>query len=360
MTRILVHGTGGAPTANFIRSLRLAPERFHIVGIDIDKYNLRRSEADRSYLMPRVEDPSYEPLYDELVEREQIDFIHSQIDQELTFLSARRTRLPVFLPSNAAIAICLDKMRSYDVWKAAGVPVPETVLLRDAADLSHAFASLGPTVWIREVTGSGGRNALPTDSVTLAREWIDRHHGWGRFSAARCLTRDTITWMSVWQDGELVVAQSRRRLYWESANRAPAGVTGITGTGVTCSDPRATETAIAAIRAADPRPNGIHSIDMTYDAAGVALVTENNIGRFFTTHLFFAQAGCNMPYIYTCLGLGREVPPLVRRINPLPDGLAWVRGMDVMPVLTTVDEIERPAAELRERLERMCATPVQS
>ena len=358
MTRILVHGTGGAPAANFIRSLQLAGEPFRIVGIDIDKYNLRRSEADRSYLMPRVSDAGYGTLYDELMDLEQIEFIHSQIDQEISFLAARRARLPVFLPSDAAIAICLDKMRSYDTWKAAGVPVPETVLLREAADLSHAFASLGPTVWIREVVGSGGRNALPTDNITLAREWIDRHHGWGRFSAARCLTRDTVTWMSIWQQGTLVVAQSRRRLYWESANRAPAGVTGITGTGVTCSDPRATEAAMAAIRAVDPCPNGIHSIDMTYDAAGLPLVTENNIGRFFTTHLFFAEAGLNMPYIYTCLGLGRDVPPLPRRINPLPDGLAWIRGMDMTPILTTLEEIERPVVELQQRLERAC-TPIQ-
>lgn len=359
MTRVLVHGTGGAPAANFIRSLRLAGEPFTFVGIDTSRHNLQRSEADRNYLMPPVSDSGYEALYFDLIEAEQIAFVHSQIDQEIPFLSAHRARLPVFLPSDEAICTCLDKMRSYRVWMAAGVPVPETVLLSDVGDLKHAFDSFGPTVWIREVVGSAGRNALPTGNPELAREWIDRYHGWGRFSAARCLTRDTVTWMSVWRDGQLVVAQGRRRLYWESANRSPAGVTGITGTGVTCSDPLATEVALAAIHAVEPRPNGIHSIDMTYDQAGRPCVTEDNIGRFFTTHLFFAAAGCNIPYIYTCIGLGRETPPVRQRINPLPDGLAWVRGMDIEPRLTSLETIERSVIELEQRVSRICPRPVQ-
>jgi len=87
-------------------------------------------------------------------------------------------------------------------------------------------------------------------------------------------------------------------------------------------------------------PHGIFGVDLTYDALGVPNPTEINIGRFFTTHYFFTQAGLNLPEIYVNIALDREFPKLSREINPLPDGLVWIRGMDVEPILTTVSELD--------------------
>ena len=136
---------------------------------------------------------------------------------------------------------------------------------------------------------------------------------------------------------------------WELADRSPTGITGVTGVGMTVSDPQIDSVALAAIRAVDARPQGIFSVDMTVDAAGVPNPTEINIGRFFTTSLFFAQAGLNMPYIFTRLALGEEPPPIERKINPLPSGLLWVRGMDREPRLVAPGTLERAAEELSER-----------
>jgi carbamoyl-phosphate synthase large subunit len=80
---------------------------------------------------------------------------------------------------------------------------------------------------------------------------------------------------------------------------------------------------------------------MTYDNSGVPNPTEINIGRFFTTHYFFTKAGVNFPEIYCDLALEGRFPALERKINPLPDGLVWIRGMDVTPVLTTSEELAK-------------------
>jgi len=48
-----------------------------------------------------------------------------------------------------------------------------------------------------------------------------------------------------------------------------------------------------------------------------------------------------MPEIYCNIALDGRFPALERKINPLPDGLIWIRGMDVEPVLTTVDKLEQ-------------------
>lgn len=47
-----------------------------------------------------------------------------------------------------------------------------------------------------------------------------------------------------------------------------------------------------------------------------------------------------MPKIYCDIALDGKFPALQKRINPLEDGLIWIRGMDVEPVLTTRSELE--------------------
>ena len=48
-----------------------------------------------------------------------------------------------------------------------------------------------------------------------------------------------------------------------------------------------------------------------------------------------------MPVIFKDLALYGKKPGLEKKINPLPDGLIWLRGMDTEPVLTTMEEVEK-------------------
>jgi carbamoyl-phosphate synthase large subunit len=188
--------------------------------------------------------------------------------------------------------------------------------------------------------GGAGRGALPTDDFDFARIWIDRFNGWGSFTASELLTERSVTWQSIWHEGELVVAQTRRRRSWNFGNRTLSGVTGVTGVGETCSDSDVDRTALDAIHAVDAQPHGIFSVDMTYDFAGKPNPTEINIGRFFTTIFFFTKAGLNFPQIYCDIALEGRFPKLERKINPLPDGLLWIRGMDVEPVLIKAADLQ--------------------
>ena len=157
----------------------------------------------------------------------------------------------LFMPDRETVEICLDKYRSYDVWQRAGVRVPRTMLLHNAGDLKAAFAQLGPKLWVRAIAGAGGAGSLPTESFDFARFWIEHHDGWGSFTASECLTSKTTTWLSIWYEGALVVAQSRRRWSWNFGNRTLSGVTGITGVAETFADAEADRLAEQAIRAVD-------------------------------------------------------------------------------------------------------------
>jgi hypothetical protein len=345
----MVTGAGGSPAANFIRSLRLSGEQFYIIGVDSDKYCLQRAETDERHLVPACREPDYLDVLNHIIRSSGADFLYSQPDPEIKVLSEQREHVAcrTFLPSKDSVRILQNKFSSFERWQSAGLRVPQTVMINREEDLQDCFRNYGPRIWLREIEGAFGKGALPTSDIRQAKAWLDFHNGWGRFCGAECLEPQSVTWQSIWKDGELVVAQSRRRLYWEFANRAPSGITGLTGTGVTMADAALDHLALKAIAAVDRKPHGIWSVDMTLDRDGIPNPTEINIGRFFTTHLFFSKAGLNMPLIFLKTAYDEPTPKLPVKINPLPAGLAWIRGMDFDPILTTTEKIDQCEAELQ-------------
>lgn len=345
MARIQVGGAGGAPSNNFIRSLRASGRGDYLIGTSTVPSDLFLADVEERHVVPRATSPGYPEAILGLLQKTRPDLLHVQNDFEVRAISRLRDEVRglgvrLFLPARETVEICVDKYRSYEAWKRAGIKVPETLLLRGPEDLELAFEKLGPTLWIRAVEGAAGSGALPADSPDFARMWIERFDGWGTFTAAECLTARSVTWLSIWHEGRLVVAQTRRRRGWSFGSRTLSGVTGITGVGETCSDATVDRVAQGSILAVDDEPHGIFGVDMTYDAEGDPLPTEINIGRFFTTHHFFTEAGLNMPKVYRDIALEGTFPDLERPINPLPDGLVWIRGMDVAPVLTTAEKLE--------------------
>ena len=345
MARIYVGGAGGAPSNNFIKSLRVSGRGDYIIGATSSPSDLFLADADERYVVPHATAPNYADKVTALLARVRPDFLHVQNDYEVRAISRIRDRIAatgtkLYMPAPETVENCVDKEKSYVIWKKAGIPVPETMLLNSPEDLKSAFDRLGSKIWIRATEGGGGRGALPTDNYEFARIWIERFNGWGSFTAAELLSERTVTWQSIWFEGELVVAQTRMRRSWNFGNRTLSGVTGITGVGETASFPEVDRISQDAILAVDKRPHGIFSVDMTYDFSGKPKPTEINISRFFTTHYFFTRAGLNFPKILCDIALDNNFPVLEKKINPLPNGLIWIRGMDVEPVLTTAQELE--------------------
>ena len=359
MKRILVTGAGGSPSANFIRSLRAADEEYCIIGTDADKYYLQRAEVDRRYLAPLANDPKYIDFLNYIIEKEEVEFVHAQNDVEVSFLSENREKIKAktFFPAKETVKILQDKFESFKLWEKAGIKVPKTQLITQDTDLGVLLDEMGGSMWLRAISGAGGRGSLPVYDVKSAKNWLDfqeKNGSWnGNFTASELLEPETVTWMSLWKDGELVVAQGRKRLYWELAKISPSGVTGATGTGLTYSSEELDDIARRAVLAVDDKPDGLFGVDMAYDKNGVPNPTEINIGRFFTTHEFFTQAGLNMPEMFVKLGYNESVPVLEKNTNPLPDGLVWIRGMDFLPVLSDINTVDAAVAERDSILEKL-------
>ena len=93
MKRILITGAGGSPSTNFVRSLRQSPEKFYLIGVDCDKYNIQRAETDKKHLIPPKDDEYYLEILNNIIKETKTDFLHAQNSAELEVLSENREKL---------------------------------------------------------------------------------------------------------------------------------------------------------------------------------------------------------------------------------------------------------------------------
>lgn len=340
--KIIIGGAGGTPSEGVIRSLLLCDKGDEIIGMGSEPTDLVLSKASKKYLVPYANESEYESRLFSILKNEKPDLLHVQNDLEVFHVSLLREKIhalgiKTFMPDHDVIDTCVYKHKTYLKCVDAGVKVPRNIIIYNEEDLKAAFKELkdeNGSIWLRSIDiGGGGKFALPTNNYDLAKCWIDKYKGWSEFSAAEMLTSKTVTWMSIWHEGKLVVAQTRIRKGWTHGNRSVSGVTGVTKVGETFSDKKVDDIAIKTIYAVSNKPHGIFCVDMTYDKLGIPNPTEINISRFFTTVLFFTKAGINFPKIFKDIALYDEFPKLTKTINPLPDGLVWLRGMDTEPRL---------------------------
>jgi biotin carboxylase len=338
MRRILVTGAGGAPAANFVHSLRLAPEPFHVVGTDTSTYHLELAPVDARYLLPRADDPGYLDELNAVVEAEGAEVVHPQPEQEVLLLAREheRVRAATFLPSAEAVAICQDKATFAGRMEGAGLPTPRFARPKDEESLREATASIlegREQAWVRAVRGAGARASLPVSSPDQAVAWVrywDERRGLGfaDFMVSEFLPGREFAFQSVWQDGRLVTSAARERLEYVFGHLMPSGQSSSPSVARTVHREDVNELASLAVAAVDPEATGVFCVDLKEDEGGRPLVTEINAGRFFTTSNFLAEAGANMPYSYVRLALGESLNGLPR-FDAVDADLYWVRMIDM-------------------------------
>ena len=277
MNKILIGGAGGAPSEGVIRSLLFSDKHEEIIGMGSVPSDLIMSQASRKYVVPYANEPAYEEKLLKILELEHPTLIHFQNDFEIYYASKIRndiqaTGTKIFMPDHSVIDTCVSKWKSWIAFKDAGITVPENIFINNEDDLKRAFKELGNEegkIWLRaESMGGGGMGSIPTNDYEMAKAWINRYDGWGCFIAAQMLTSNTFTWLSIWFEGELVVAQTRKRSGWIHGNRSASGVTGVTKVGTTCSDELVTEVAKKTVYAVDKKPLS-RQIAKNYAEAGV-------------------------------------------------------------------------------------------
>ena len=338
MKRVIVTGAGGSKALNFVKSLRMAPEKLYIVGTDSSKYHIELSNCDEKYLIPPYHSEGYIHALNRVIEAEDIGMVCPCPTVEVETISARRDRVNarLFLPRHDTITLCNDKYGLSRRLEAQGIPVPESYMIDSVEDLEEHLPRLlqkhSSHAWLRAIRGSGSKAALPIRDVEIADAWIrywnwKNQIGYGDFMLSEYLPGKEFAFQSLWRNGELLTSQARERLEYLFGDLTASGQSSSYVVGKTVHDDRVNQACTQTIEAVDGKADGVFCVDLKEDSKGFPRITEVNAGRFFTTNNFLSEAGSNMPYYYVKLGYGEEILGLPK-YNAVPAGWYWIRVMD--------------------------------
>jgi glutathione synthase/RimK-type ligase-like ATP-grasp enzyme len=336
-TRLLITSAGIAASNNLIRSLGAGDPSLFISGCHDDWFVLKKSSADRKYLVPPPGGSRWAESLRRIVRDEEIDLVIPTTDADVAAVSGIRRRLGdrrVFLPRPGVIELCQDKYRLTACLRVRGVPAPATYRVTDRKRIDGIFRRLTPhsSAWCRIRRGSGSIGAVRVKSPEQAWSWIGfwremRGVRPASFTLSEYLPGRDFGCQSLWKAGRLVLIKTYERLSYLGTGGQPGEVSSIAALAKTVFEPRVVEVSTKAVRALDAKASGVFSIDLREDARGIPCITEINAGRFSSaTNIFDLTGKNNMAVTYVRLALDQPVD--VRKEYDVAEDHYMLRDLD--------------------------------
>ncbi|HSF06645.1 MAG TPA: hypothetical protein VLG10_12715 [Methylomirabilota bacterium] len=354
--RVVVHHAGTGAANNLIRSLRAARRPVYVVGCHHDPFILRKSAADRNYLLPRPEHDHFLDALAGVIRTEEVDLFIPNNDDDVRLASRLREALPcrLFLPGYDVVELCQDKYRLNTFLADHDVPVPLTYPVTDRDPVEEVFRRLAPRspLWCRVRRGSGSVGATPVRTVAQARAWISYWEDMrgvrpGSFILSEYLPGRDFACQMLWKSGTPVLTKTCERLSYFGGAGRPSGVSSVAALAKTVYEPSVREICAAAIQALGPDISGAFSLDLKEDAAGVPRITEINVGRFITLmNLFDLTGKRNMTATYVALALGEPVD--LGDDYDVDEDHYFMRDVDTVPAIFHADDLFAGIADARE------------
>jgi len=343
--RVLVLEAGSAASSNLIRSLVAGDPALGIVGCHDSRFVLKKSAAERNYLLPAFS-RGYAAHLNRIIKAERIDLLIPTSDPDVLRISEIRHKLGcrTFLPRKSVIARCQDKYRLTVFLRRRGIPAPLTYPIGDAARIEDLFRRFRPRtrLWCRIRAGSGSYGAIPVKSPEQVRSWIAyweqmRAVPPGSFTLAEYLPGRDFCVQCLWRNGRLVLAKMAERITYLPTG-SPSGVSSMPALAKTAYDRRVVAVCARAIRTLDPRASGVYFVDVKESADGRPCITEINAGRFATmTNIHDLAGKHNMAATFVRLALGKRVR--IPEARDFADGYYLVRSVDTLPALIRKEEL---------------------
>lgn len=349
--RILLTTSGGGNAINVIRSLRHGDSNLYIVGVNIDKYELAKSNADVNYLVPRFTDPEYFKAIEKIIEKEKIDFMIPNHEFEIEALLTNGNRKILekcFLPDISTVKLCNDKfiLNWYLHTNGFEQNVPRSQILTDFKDITTRSESSDYPVWVRLTKGAGSRGATLVHDHEEFFWWVKywmNHYGVDikDFMISDYLPGEDHHYFSLWRNGEMLIGKAIKRLKYCCSKYTLTGTSSSPSLCVLVADSELDDLSEAIIKQIDSKANGLFGIDYKQDKLGNHCLTEINVGRFPRINYIFNLAdGPNIAkyYLFCGLGIGPEQKP----VKTLQEGNKWYlfRDFDHGVSLKHVDDIE--------------------
>jgi hypothetical protein len=345
--RALVTGAGTGSSANLMRALRTMKPKPYVVGVNDDRFILKLSLADRTYLSPEPASEEYINSLLAIVRRERVNVIMPTDDNAVKALSDARDRFSIdlLLPRPETIELCQDKYALTVFLRRRNIPAPRTFEVKSLRSLDAIFSkfSRDGLLWCRARRGSRSLAAAPVATIEQARAWITQWRDLrgvkvSDFTLGEYLPGRHFIVQSVWHNGSLLRAQSIEVLSYFAAGNNPSGTFSLSCLARTVVAPQALKVALDAVRAMEQRPSGAFFVELKETADGVPAITEINAGRFpsgVTALLAVGKDNMIGAFAATCVGQP------VKIAEPHGSALEYymVRDIDAVPGIFSAAEL---------------------
>ena len=337
---------GSGATNNLIRSLRTGDATLDVFGCHWDRFILKKSSAERNYLIPPSDHPDHLPGLRRIIQDEHIGVLIPASDQDVQTVSRLRARIPcrLFLPPSEIIDLCQDKYALVRFLRDRGLPAPLTYAVSDRRSIGRIFSRLAPPtpLWCRMRTGSGSMGATPVNTPAQARSWVQywedlRGVPASAFTLSEYLPGREFSVQGLWLDGRPVLIKMCECVLPFGGWNQPSASSSTPALARTVEDPRVIKVCEDVMHAVGPTVSGVFSIDLKEDVHGTPCVTEINPGRFcMITSIYDLTGQHNMALTYVRLALGEPVD--IADPLDVAEDFYLVRDLDTLPGVFHADE----------------------
>ena len=170
---VLMSACGSPSIPGMIKCLKENGERnIRVIGVDMDDDPTTQYLVDAFYRVPAASAPEYCDIVLDICRKENVDIYFPNISAEVSAVVARqddfdRLGVKLSVSSLESIAVSNNKLRAYEVLKAAGIAVPEFYPVHSVEDFIAGCEHMGypdKPVCLKIVDGSGSRGVRIIDS----------------------------------------------------------------------------------------------------------------------------------------------------------------------------------------------------
>jgi carbamoyl-phosphate synthase large subunit len=169
MRSVLVTGIGGVVGQGILRNLRAMGQPLRIIGTNTLRVSGGNHLCDEVVEVPFSSDPGYIPAIAGLVRRHDVGLVIPSTDYESLYLSRHRDEVPTVVAASPhpVVAFCIDKLRTFEEFAAAGLPFADSVL---PSAYTGRFART--VVKPREGRGSRGIHVDPPNPAGFGDDYL--------------------------------------------------------------------------------------------------------------------------------------------------------------------------------------------
>ena len=146
-----------------------------LVATDLSTYAPALYFADKQYLVPRIDDPTYIDTILDICKKESINAVTTFIDPEIEILAKNRSRfaelgVEVLAPYEETAALCFNKYLMFKHLQSVGIPTVMTWGSLEEFNAARKAGEVDFPVFVKPRTGSGSVGARKVLSYEILEE----------------------------------------------------------------------------------------------------------------------------------------------------------------------------------------------